>query len=109
MVRPHPGFWRIIHGIVTLYLLVLVFVLFQNVDDARSYLKVSPPIHCLFCFVELSFPTDIEALKVFMTTLFEALACRAYSCMHSMRDQLHGSPCCAPANSQLMLVIGQSQ
>ncbi|KAK9815001.1 hypothetical protein WJX73_004520 [Symbiochloris irregularis] len=43
MVRPHPGLWRIIHGIVTLYLLVLVFILFQNVNDARSYLQFLYP------------------------------------------------------------------
>ena len=40
MVRPHPGFWRVIHGVVILYLLALVFLLFQNVDDARQLLKV---------------------------------------------------------------------
>ena len=40
MVRPHPGFWRVVHGIVILYLLALAFLLFQNVDDARQLLKV---------------------------------------------------------------------
>ena len=39
MVRPHPGFWRIVHGVVIPYLLALVFLLFQNVDDARRLLK----------------------------------------------------------------------
>ena len=43
LVRPHPGFWRVIHGVVVIYLLILVFLLFQNVDDARLYLKVAPP------------------------------------------------------------------
>ena len=40
MVRPHPAVWRIIHGIVILYMLALVFLLFQNADDARLLLKV---------------------------------------------------------------------
>jgi hypothetical protein len=47
MVRPHPGFWRIVHGVVILYLLALVFLLFQNVGDARQLLKASrrAPVH----------------------------------------------------------------
>lgn len=40
MVRPHPAVWRIIHGMVILYMLALVFLLFQNADDARLLLKV---------------------------------------------------------------------
>lgn len=40
MVRPHPALWRVIHGMVIIYLLALVFLLFQTVDDARQLLKV---------------------------------------------------------------------
>ncbi len=40
MVRPHPAVWRVIHGTVVIYLLVLVFLLFQNVGDARQMLRV---------------------------------------------------------------------
>ena len=40
MVRPHPAVWKIIHGVVILYMLALVFLLFQNADDARLLLKV---------------------------------------------------------------------
>ncbi len=42
MVRPHPAVWRVIHGTVIIYLLVLVFLLFQNVGDARQMLRVRP-------------------------------------------------------------------
>ena len=40
MARPHPAVWRVIHGMVVIYLLVLVFLLFQNVDDARQMMRV---------------------------------------------------------------------
>ena len=40
MVRPHPGFWRVVHGVIVAYLLVLVWMLFQNVDTARKSLQV---------------------------------------------------------------------
>ena len=40
MIRPHPAVWRLVHGIVVVYLLFMVFLLFQNVDDARQFLKV---------------------------------------------------------------------
>ena len=50
MVRPHPGFWRIVHGVVILYLLALVFLLFQNVDDARQLLKASGCCQCQIKF-----------------------------------------------------------
>jgi hypothetical protein len=49
MVRPHPALWRIIHGVVIIYLLALVFLLFQNVGDARQLLKVLP---CIDCFAD---------------------------------------------------------
>jgi hypothetical protein len=34
-VRPHPAFWRIVLGINLLYELLLVFLLFQDLDTAR--------------------------------------------------------------------------
>lgn len=40
MARPHPAVWRVIHGTVVIYLLVLVFLLFQDVDDARQMMRV---------------------------------------------------------------------
>lgn len=40
MVRPHPAFWRLVHGVMVCYLLFIVYLLFQNVDDARQFLKV---------------------------------------------------------------------
>lgn len=40
MVRPHPAFWRLVHGIMVVYLLFMVFLLMQNVHDARQFLRV---------------------------------------------------------------------
>jgi phosphatidylserine synthase 2 len=42
-VRPHPVIWRVIKGIAVIYLLVIVFLLFQTVDDARLLLKKIDP------------------------------------------------------------------
>ncbi|KAK9865510.1 hypothetical protein WJX84_007725, partial [Apatococcus fuscideae] len=39
MVRPHPAVWRLVHGVMVLYLLSLIFMLFQDVGDARLLLK----------------------------------------------------------------------
>lgn len=48
MVRPHPAVWRIIHGMIIIYLFALVFLLFQDVSDARQLLKVSTdPVEAL--------------------------------------------------------------
>ena len=41
MVRPHPAVWRFIHGVLVAYLLLLVFLLFQDVGYARQFLRVS--------------------------------------------------------------------
>ncbi|XP_077994154.1 phosphatidylserine synthase 2-like [Glandiceps talaboti] len=37
--RPHPALWRLLLTLSVIYELILVFVLFQNVDDARRLLK----------------------------------------------------------------------
>lgn len=57
MVRPHPAVWRLVHGVAVLYVLVLVWLLFQTVGQARQALKVRqarcprvgcpPPRHAL--------------------------------------------------------------
>lgn len=39
MVRPHPAVWRLVHGVLVLYVVFLVWMLFQTVDDARLFLK----------------------------------------------------------------------
>eukprot|EP00887_Chlorella_sp_A99_P001765 scaffold19.g1765.t1 len=39
MIRPHPAVWRLVHGIVVCYLLFMVFLLFQTLDDARQFLR----------------------------------------------------------------------
>lgn len=41
MVRPHPAVWRLVHGVLVAYVLLLVFLLFQSVDDARRFMRVS--------------------------------------------------------------------
>lgn len=41
MVRPHPAVWRLVHGITMVYMLGLVWLLFQTRDDARVFLRVS--------------------------------------------------------------------
>lgn len=38
-VRPHPAVWRVVTGIGILYLCSLVWILFQNVNDVRQFLK----------------------------------------------------------------------
>lgn len=40
LVRPHPSFWKLVHGVMICYLSFMVFLLFQTVDDARIFLKV---------------------------------------------------------------------
>jgi phosphatidylserine synthase 2 len=40
MVRPHPALWRLVHGCAVLYVLALVWLLFQSVHEARQALKV---------------------------------------------------------------------
>lgn len=42
-VRPHPALWRLVLVLNILYVLLLIFTLFQNVDDARQFLKVLDP------------------------------------------------------------------
>jgi phosphatidylserine synthase 2 len=37
--RPHPVLWKILQGMSFCYLLMLAFMVFQNLDDARSLLK----------------------------------------------------------------------
>lgn len=34
--RPHPAFWRLVFGISVLYLLSLIFILFQNYETVKS-------------------------------------------------------------------------
>ncbi|KAJ8492404.1 hypothetical protein OPV22_014125 [Ensete ventricosum] len=39
LIRPHPAIWRMVHGMAVVYLVVLTFLLFQNRDDAREFMK----------------------------------------------------------------------
>ncbi|KAI0989098.1 hypothetical protein GJ496_002579 [Pomphorhynchus laevis] len=38
-IRPHPAFWRFILSITVVYEIGLIFLLFQNNDDVRHFLK----------------------------------------------------------------------
>jgi len=40
MVRPHPIFWKLIHGVCVVYFLFAVWILFQDIDVARQFMKV---------------------------------------------------------------------
>ncbi|KAG2391973.1 hypothetical protein C9374_013458 [Naegleria lovaniensis] len=43
LMRPHPGIWRFITGIGLVYLLFLVFLMFQTKEDARQFMKYLDP------------------------------------------------------------------
>ncbi|GAA0162335.1 transferase [Lithospermum erythrorhizon] len=43
LVRPHPAIWRLVHGFAVIYLVALTFLLFQNRDDARQFMKYLHP------------------------------------------------------------------
>lgn len=39
LIRPHPAVWRLVHGMAVVHLVALTFLLFQNRDDARQFMK----------------------------------------------------------------------
>ncbi|CAH9136606.1 unnamed protein product [Cuscuta epithymum] len=43
LIRPHPAIWRLVHGMAVIYLVSLTFLLFQNRDDARQFMKYLDP------------------------------------------------------------------
>lgn len=43
LIRPHPAVWRLVHGLAVVYLVALTFLLFQNRDDARQFMKFLHP------------------------------------------------------------------
>ncbi|CAA6665448.1 unnamed protein product [Spirodela intermedia] len=43
LIRPHPAIWRLVHGMAVVYLVALTFLLFQNRDDARRFMKFLHP------------------------------------------------------------------
>ena len=40
-IRPHPLFWRLIQSVSVLYLLLMIFLLFQPVDLARRIVALT--------------------------------------------------------------------
>ncbi|XP_020547435.1 CDP-diacylglycerol--serine O-phosphatidyltransferase 1-like isoform X2 [Sesamum indicum] len=43
LIRPHPAIWRVVHGMAVIYLVALTFLLFQERDDARQFMKLLHP------------------------------------------------------------------
>ncbi|CAM6099516.1 unnamed protein product [Calypogeia fissa] len=43
LIRPHPAFWRLVHGISVVYLIFLTFLLFQTRHDAQQFMKFLHP------------------------------------------------------------------
>lgn len=43
--RPHPAVWRLVMGLSLLYLMFLVFLLSQNVSDARKIIGYLDPVY----------------------------------------------------------------
>ena len=43
LFRPHPVFWRVLQGLSFVYVLLLAYLLFQNLNDARQLMKVLDP------------------------------------------------------------------
>jgi phosphatidylserine synthase 2 len=53
--RPHPLFWRFVHGAAVLYVLLLVFAVFQSPNSIRHLLTYVDPslgarLHHVFPF-----------------------------------------------------------
>lgn len=42
-IRPHPAIWRVVLASSVLYLLGLIFILFQDVTDARKLMALIDP------------------------------------------------------------------
>ncbi len=79
--RPHPLFWRFIHGAAVLYVLLLVFAVFQSPNSIRHLLTYVDPslgarLHTVF-----PFPFS-QQMNVLLAT------CRACCC----RDAVSGIP-----------------
>jgi len=43
MVRPHPAVWRFLLGVAILYLMLVVFLLFISLEDARKFFAMIDP------------------------------------------------------------------
>ncbi|GKB26494.1 CDP-diacylglycerol--serine O-phosphatidyltransferase 1 isoform X1, partial [Tanacetum coccineum] len=76
LIRPHPAIWRLVHGMAVIYLVALTFLLFQNRDDARQFMKYLHPdlgVGKIFQAIwnSLSFALTLSHVKNFMETLFD--------------------------------------
>ena len=78
-IRPHPAFWRAVLGINVLYELVLVFLLFQDLDSARMMMTyVDPSLgHPL---PEKSYAEDcaLNWTTIYVGGRIRAISCRAH-------------------------------
>ncbi|KAH7089387.1 PSS-domain-containing protein [Auriculariales sp. MPI-PUGE-AT-0066] len=89
-IRPHPAFWRVILGINLAYVLAMVFLLFQDLDTARSIMKWLDPSlgvplpeksyaeDCTFSFTTVWNAVDIFCLAHALGWFGKALILRDY-------------------------------
>ncbi|KAJ6508243.1 phosphatidyl serine synthase-domain-containing protein [Mycena sanguinolenta] len=57
-IRPHPAFWRAVLGVNLLYELALVFLVFQDLDSARTLLASLSPMFPTHAPPEKSYAED---------------------------------------------------
>ena len=46
MVNPHPAFWRVVHGIMVVYILFLASLLVLDLEEARAVFRALIPGVC---------------------------------------------------------------
>lgn len=104
MVRPHPAVWRLVHGVMVIYLLILIFMLFQDVGDARQLLKVQCPalqreaFECMALDVNRlcqQDPCSIPRSEFYQCSIQEALSHQA-----EQKECPSASPACAKVMMQ---------
>uniref|UniRef100_A0A0E0L5H0 CDP-diacylglycerol--serine O-phosphatidyltransferase n=1 Tax=Oryza punctata TaxID=4537 RepID=A0A0E0L5H0_ORYPU len=62
LIRPHPAVWRLVHGLAVVYLVALAFLLFQNRDDARQFMKhLYPDLGVGNIFTSKEFTLEIKS------------------------------------------------
>ena len=43
MVRPHPLFWRVTHGVGVLYTMLLAALFVMDLDEGRAFFRIIDP------------------------------------------------------------------
>lgn len=87
-VRPHPAIWRAVQAVTIIYLMMLIFLFFQNVSDARQLLKhldssLGVPLpeqsygdHCSLCLENIWNQIDIFVIAHVLGWYVKALMLR---------------------------------